>query len=112
LFQYTRNWDESLTIFQLAPQSINQQQQRFVTCQKDVWERDVLPCGLMFWVPLNKDQSTADYVVDLVDKLHDYHHYTYQHLKRSVIGRRPAMTALSTSARFQKWDKLWLYCLI
>jgi hypothetical protein len=35
----------------------------------------------VFWVAFDKEQSTADCVADLVDWLHDIHHYSCQHLK-------------------------------
>jgi hypothetical protein len=40
-----------------------------------------LPCDLFFGAPRDKEQSKTDYAVDLVDRLHDIHHYARQHLK-------------------------------
>jgi hypothetical protein len=38
-----------------------------------------LTCDQLFGASADKEQSTTDCVVDLVDRLHDIHHYAYQH---------------------------------
>jgi hypothetical protein len=45
------------------------------------WRELHLPYNLLFRAPANKVQPIIIYVVDLVDWLHDIHHYACQHLK-------------------------------
>jgi hypothetical protein len=40
-----------------------------------------LPCDLLFGASPDKEQSTSDYMPDLVDWLHDIHQYAHHHLK-------------------------------
>jgi hypothetical protein len=52
-----------------------------VTPANMVFERELrLPCDLMFGAPPDKEMST-DYMTDLVECLHDIHHFAQQHLK-------------------------------
>jgi hypothetical protein len=56
-----------------------------------------LPCDLLFGARLDNEQSTTDYVLDLVDRQKNIHHSARQHLK--VASDRPAMTTT--------WPTLW-----
>ena len=55
-----------------------------------------LPCDLVFGAPPDKEQSTTDYTADLVERLHDIHHFACQHLKvasdrmKARYNQRPA----------------------
>jgi hypothetical protein len=40
-----------------------------------------LQCNLLFGAPRDKEQSATDYMAELLDRLHDIHHYLRQHLK-------------------------------
>jgi hypothetical protein len=71
-----------------------------------VFGREVrLPCDLLlgFPPPPDKEQFSSDNVVDLVDRLHGYHHSVRQQLKVAFCDR------LTKSAGFQEGDKVWLY---
>jgi hypothetical protein len=72
-----------------------------------VFRRELcIPCDLLFEASLNKEQSTTDYVVDLVDWLHEIHHYGCQHLKTASDRMEAHYNYLSSSMVFQEGD--WL----
>jgi hypothetical protein len=52
----------------------------------------------------------TDYMADLVDRLHDIHHYTYLHLMASD-WMKAHYDCLANSAGLQEGDQVWLYCL-
>lgn len=54
----------------------------------------------------DKEQSTIDKMVDLVDQLHDIHHYGRQHLKVSSDRTVVRYDCLANSAGLQNADKV------
>jgi hypothetical protein len=68
-----------------------------------------LPCDLLFGAPPDKEQSTTDYVVDLVERLHDTHHYARRHLRVASDRMKVRYDRLANSAGFQEGDRVWLY---
>jgi hypothetical protein len=49
-------------------------------------------------------------VVDLVDRLHDIHHFTHQLLKVTSDRMKDRYDRLTNSAGFQEGDTVWLHC--
>jgi hypothetical protein len=68
-----------------------------------------LPCNLLFGAPPDKEQPTTDYMVDLMEWLHDIHHYDHQHLKVASNHMNACYNHLVNSVGFQERDKVWLY---
>jgi hypothetical protein len=68
-----------------------------------------LPCDLLFGAPPEKEQSTTDYVADLVERLHDTHHYARRHLRVASDRIKVRYDRLANSAGFQEGDIVWLY---
>jgi hypothetical protein len=74
---HQRDWDEKLPIFLLASRaSIHETIDTTATGM--VFQRELcLPHDLLFAAPPpspDKEQCTNDYVVDLMDRLHDIHY--------------------------------------
>jgi hypothetical protein len=47
-----------------------------VTHASTVFGRELrLPCDLMFGAPSDKEISTTDYTTDLIERLHNIHHF-------------------------------------
>jgi len=63
----------------------------------------------MFGVPPDKEQSRADYTADLVERLHDIHHFPRQHLRIASDRMKARYDQLAKSAGYQKGDRVWLY---
>jgi hypothetical protein len=54
-----------------------------------VFERELSPpCDLLFVAFPDKEKSTTDYETDLVEELHDIHHYAPQYLKMASEGMK------------------------
>ena len=68
-----------------------------------------LPCGLMFGAPSDKEQSTTDYTVVLVERLHNIHHFARQNLKVASDRMKERYEQVANSASFQVGDRVWLY---
>jgi hypothetical protein len=62
----------------------------------------------LFGAPPDKEQSTTDYVADLVELLHDTHHYARWHLRVASDRMKARYDRLANSAGFQEGD-VWLY---
>jgi hypothetical protein len=62
-----------------------------------------LPCDLLFGAPPDKEQSTTDYVADLVERLHD------RHLRVASDRMKVRYDRLANLAGFQEGDRVWLY---
>jgi hypothetical protein len=56
-----------------------------------------LPCDLLFGVPPDREQPTIDYIVELVNRLHDIQNYTCQHLQLVSDRIKTLMTAWQTA---------------
>jgi hypothetical protein len=66
-----------------------------------VFRRELcLTCYLLFRVPHDKELSTINYMADIVDWLHDIHHYACQHLKVASDRRKARYDHLANSAGF------------
>jgi hypothetical protein len=75
----TRDWVERLPIILLA---YTTHETTGATPASMVFGRELrLLSDLLFGAPHGKEQSMTDYVVDIIDRLHDIHHYARQHLK-------------------------------
>jgi hypothetical protein len=61
-----------------------------------------LPCDLLFGAPQDKERSTTDYVADLVERLHDTHHYARRHLRVASDRMKAHYDRLANSAGFQE----------
>jgi hypothetical protein len=68
-----------------------------------------LPCDLLFGAPPDKEQSTTDYVADLVERIHDTHNYARRHLRVASHRMKVRYDRLANSAGFQEDDRVWLY---
>jgi hypothetical protein len=102
---HQRDWDERLPIFLLACRA-STHDTTGMTPANIVFGRELrLPCDLLFGAPPDKEQSTTDYVADLVERLHDTHHYARRHLR--VASDR--YDRLANSSGFQEGDRVWLY---
>jgi hypothetical protein len=67
---YQRDWDERLPIFLLAYRA-STHDTTGMTRANMVFGRELhLPCDLLFGAPPDKEQSTTDYVADLVETTH------------------------------------------
>jgi hypothetical protein len=64
-----------------------------------------LPCDLLLRAPPDKEQSMPDYVMDLIDRLHDIHHYACQHLKMNNDRMKGCYDFFFSSVGFQEGDK-------
>jgi hypothetical protein len=74
-----------------------------------VFGREIrLLCDLMFGAPPDREQSTTDYAADLVERLHDIHHFARQHLKVASDRLKTLYDQLANSAGFQEGDNVWL----
>jgi hypothetical protein len=60
----------------------------------------------LFGAPPDKEQSTTDYVADLVERLHDTHHYARRHLRVASDRMKARSDRLANSAGFQEDDSL------
>jgi hypothetical protein len=67
-----------------------------------------LPCDLLFGAPSDKKQCTTNFVADIVDRLHDIHHYARQHLKVASDRMKARYDRLANSAGLQG-DQVRLY---
>jgi hypothetical protein len=63
----------------------------------------------VFEAPPDKEQPTTDHVEDLVDHLHDIHHYARQHLKLANDRMKTRYDKLANSAGYHEGDRVWLY---
>jgi len=98
-----------LPIFLLAYRS-STHETTGVTPASMVIGRELRPPGdLMFGGPPDKEQSTADYTADLVERLHDIHHFARQHLKIASDRMKARYDQLANSAGYQEGDRVWLY---
>jgi hypothetical protein len=70
---HQRDWDERLPTVLLAYRA-STQENTVVTPANMVFGRERrLSCDLMFGAPLDKENSTTDYTVDFVERLHTHH---------------------------------------
>jgi hypothetical protein len=78
---HQRDWDERLPLFLLAYRTSTHD----TTASKPaslVFGRELsLHCDLRFGAPPDKKRPTTGHAPDLMDHLHDIHHYAHQHLK-------------------------------
>jgi hypothetical protein len=58
----------------------------------------------------DKGKSMISYMADLMDQLHDMHHYVCQHLKVARDRMKACYDHLANSAGFQEGDQMWLNC--
>jgi hypothetical protein len=106
---HQRDWDERLSIFLLAYHS-STHDTTGMTPANMVFGRELrLLCDLLFGAPPDKEQSTTVYVADLVERLHDTHHYARRHLRVASDRMKVRYDRLSNSAGFQEGDRVWLY---
>ena len=106
---HQRDWDERLPIFLLAYRA-STHETTGVTPANMVFGRELrLPCDLMFGTPPDKEQSRTDYAADLVERLHDIHHFARQHLRIASDRMKARYDQLANSAGYQEGDKVWLY---
>jgi hypothetical protein len=78
---HQRGWDERLPLFFLAYRA-STHDSIGSTPASLVFGRELrLPCDLLFGAHPDKEGLTTDHAADLVDHLHDIHHYARQHLK-------------------------------
>jgi hypothetical protein len=64
-----------------------------------------LPCNLLFGASPDKEQPTSDYMVDLMEWLHDIHNYDHQHLKVASNQMNTCYNHLVNSVGFQRETK-------
>jgi hypothetical protein len=68
-----------------------------------------LPCDLMFGAPPGKEQSVTGYTADLVEQIHDIHHFDRQNLKVASDRMKARYDQLANSAGFKAGERVWLY---
>jgi hypothetical protein len=96
-------WDERLTTFVLAYR-VSTHETRGATPASRVFGRELrLTCDLLIVDPSDKEQFTIDDVVDVVDRLHDIHHFARQHFNVSSDRMKDHYDRLANSAGFQGW---------
>jgi hypothetical protein len=106
---HQRDWDERLPIFLLAYHASTHDTSG-MTPANMVFGRELrLPCDLLFGVLPDKEQSTTDYVADLVERLHYTNNYARRHLRVASDRMMVRYDRLANSAGFQKGDRVWLY---
>jgi hypothetical protein len=76
-----KEWDKRLSIFLLTYRASTHKVTGTVPTSMAFRGELHLPYDLLFRAALNKEQSVTDCMADLVDRLHDIHHYAHQHLK-------------------------------
>jgi hypothetical protein len=106
---HQRDWDERLPIFLLACRA-STHDITGMTPANIVFGRELrLPCDLLIAASAGKEQSTTDYVADLVERLHDTHNYARRHLRVASDRMKARYDRLANSAGFQESDRVWLY---
>jgi transposase InsO family protein len=79
---HQRDWDERLPIFLLTYRA-STQKTTGVTLANMVFGRELcIPCDLMFGDFPEKEQSTTNYASNVVERLHDIHHFRLSAPKR------------------------------
>jgi hypothetical protein len=106
---HQRNWDDRLPIFLLAYRASTHDTTGVTPANMVFWRELRLPCDLLFGAPPDKEQSTTDYVADLVERLHDTNHYARQHLRVASDRMKARYDRLANSTGFQEGDRVWLY---
>jgi hypothetical protein len=77
-----------------------------------VFERELrLPYDLLFRAPPDEEQSTSKYMVDLVDQIHDIHHYTGHHLKVARYRIKAYYNCLVNSSGLKEGEQVWFHHL-
>jgi hypothetical protein len=51
----------------------------------------------------------TDYIANLIELLHGFHHYAIQHVKITSDMMKACYNNLANSAGFQEGDRVWLY---
>jgi hypothetical protein len=106
---HQRDWDERIHLFLMAYRA-STHETTGVTPANLVFGRELrLPCDLMFGAPPDREQSVTDYAADLVERLHDAHHFARQHLEVASDRMKTRYDQLANSAGFQEGDRVWLY---
>ena len=106
---HQRDWEERLPLFLMAYRA-STHETTGVTPANMVFGRELrLPCVLMFGASPDKEQSVTDYAADLVERLHDTHHFARQHLEVASDRMKARYDQLANSADFQEGDSVWLY---
>jgi hypothetical protein len=94
---HQRDWDERLPIFLLAYWASTHE------------TTGVTLANMVFGAPTGKEQSVTGYTADLVERLHDIHHFARQHLQVASDRMKARYDQLANSAGFQAGDRVWLY---
>jgi hypothetical protein len=63
-----------------------------------------LPCDLLFGTPPDKERPTTNHAADLVDHLHDIHHYASQHLKLASDRMKTRYDKLANCAGYHECE--------
>ena len=106
---HQRYWDERIPIFLLAYRA-STREATGVTSANMVFGREFcLPFDLLFGAPSDVVQSTTDYTAALVERLHEIHHFAYQHLKLAIDLMKARYDQLVNLAGFQMGDRVWMY---
>jgi hypothetical protein len=105
---HQRDWDERLPIFLLAYRSSTHDTTGMTPANMVFGREPRLPCDLLFGAPPDKEQSTTDYVADLVERLPNTHHYARRHLRVASDRMKARYFRLANSAGFQEGDRVWL----
>jgi hypothetical protein len=75
VLMYQKDSDERLPIFLLPYGESTYKITGMTHASMVLWRELCLPCNLLFKGPPSNEKSTTDYVMDLVDQLHDIQHY-------------------------------------
>jgi hypothetical protein len=66
---------------------------------------------LHFEAPLNNKQPTTDYMMDLVEQVHDISYYACQRVKMASYMTKVRYDYLCDLVGFYGEHRVWLYCL-
>jgi hypothetical protein len=56
----------------------------------------------------DKEESKTDYIADLVERLHDTHHYARRHPRVTSDRMKARYDRLANWAGYQEGDRVWL----
>ena len=68
-----------------------------------------LACPATWYSWLPQTRNSRRQTADLVERIHDIHHFARQHLKVAYDRMKTRYNQLANSAGFQEGDRVWLY---
>jgi hypothetical protein len=106
---HQRDWEERLPILLLAYQASTHETTGETPANMLFGWKLRLPCDLMTGAPQTR-KNRRDSTGDLIERLHDIHHFAQQNLNVVSDWMKARYDQLANSAGFQEVDRVWLYC--